>query len=134
MGIRLQRPLLFTPSIIVKGVAAMSNKKHAAGTKAENETPEVALNSARGQKGRHLQEVAPEGGAPASAKAPPEDDFLHRTLPGRQKFAKAFLAGKAPGLQQRYAPDAKVSDVEGWVEDDETVERLVEWREEAPYG
>ena len=101
---------------------------------AETTEPEMPLNTARGQKARNLEEVPPAGNAPARAKTIPNDDYLHRTVPSQQRFAKAFLAGKAPGLQQRYAPDAKVSDVEGWVEDDETVERLVRWREEAPYG
>ena len=34
---------------------------------------------------------------------------------------------------QSYAPGAKASSVEGWVEDDETVNRLVDWRQEATY-
>ncbi|MDD4849793.1 MAG: hypothetical protein PHO10_03735 [Gemmiger sp.] len=97
--------------------------------------PAMPLNTARGQTANELQRVPPSGDAPAGSTPPPVDDgFLCRTVPNRQKAARAFLAGTAPGTQQRYAPDAKVSDVEGWVEDDETVERLVRWREEAPYG
>lgn len=60
--------------------------------------------------------------------------YLHRTVPSRQQSARAFLQGKVPGVQQSYAPNARPSETEGWVEDDETVERLARWREEAPYG
>lgn len=67
-------------------------------------------------------------------RAPREDAFLHRTIPARQRLAKAYLAGRCPGAQQGYAPNAKPSKTEGWVEDDETVERLMRWRKEAPYG
>lgn len=60
--------------------------------------------------------------------------YLHRTVPSRQQSARAFLQGEVPGVQQSYAPNARPSETEGWVEDDETVERLARWREEAPYG
>lgn len=60
--------------------------------------------------------------------------YLHRTVPSRQSAAKAYLKGQVPGVQQSYAPNARPSEQDGWVEDDETVERLARWREEAPYG
>lgn len=60
--------------------------------------------------------------------------YLHRTVPSRQQAARAYLKGEVPGVQQSYAPDARPSKQDGWVEDDETVERLARWREEAPYG
>ncbi len=67
-------------------------------------------------------------------RVPREDGFLRHTLPDRQRLAKAYLKGQCPGVQQSYAPNAKPSKTEGWVEDDETVERLARWRREAPYG
>lgn len=67
-------------------------------------------------------------------RVPREDAFLHHTIPARQRLAKAYLKGQCPGVQQGYAPNAKPSKTEGWVEDDETVERLMRWRKEAPYG
>lgn len=60
--------------------------------------------------------------------------YLRRTVPSHQQSARAFLKGEVPGVQQSYAPNARPSETEGWVEDDETVERLARWREEAPYG
>lgn len=96
--------------------------------------PEMPLGVARAQDAVDLRPVPPEGGTPGPIRPPADDRFLHRTVPSRQRFAQAFLGGQAPGVQQSYAPGAKASDVEGWVEDDETVERLVRWREEAPYG
>ena len=103
-------------------------------TEHEKDAP-LPLNSARGQKGEHLQPVPPDGDAPAGAQMPPQDaEVLHHVLPGRQDFARDFLAGKVPGLQQRLAPDAKASDVEGWVEDDETIDRLARWHRESPDG
>ena len=99
--------------------------------------PDVPLNSARGQTRGPTTPAPPQGAGPApdarQADAP-EQAFLSRTMPCRQKAARAFLNGSAPGVQQRYAPGARASDVEGWVEDDETVERLARWRREAPYG
>lgn len=97
--------------------------------------PEMPLNEARDQKAVHLKPVAPDGDAPPDAQMPPEDEeVLHHVLPSRQRYARAFLAGKTPGLQQRLAPNAAASDVEGWVEDDETVARLAQWHREAPHG
>ena len=34
---------------------------------------------------------------------------------------------------QHYAPDAQPDPAKGWVESDETVQRLARWREEAIY-
>lgn len=93
-----------------------------------------ALNSAINKPEGPLQPVAPAGTAPANARPPADDSYLHRTAPNQQRFAQAFLAGTSPGLMQRYAPDAQVSDTQGWVEDDETVECLRSFREEFPYG
>lgn len=91
------------------------------------------LNTARGEDAADLRQVGPAGGAPGPVHPPEDGEFLHRTAPSRQKQAKAFLDGKSPGIMQAYAPGAKVSDVEGWVEDDETVHRLAHWRAEAIY-
>ena len=52
--------------------------------------------------------------------------------PSRQKSARAFLEGRSPGVMQSYAPGAEAG-ADGWVEDDETVRRLMHWREEAIY-
>ncbi len=82
-----------------------------------------------GQDARPIPPASPAQAAPC-----PDTAWLHRTLPSRQRFARACLAGEAAGAQQRLAPDAQVSPTEGIVEDDETVERLVRWRQEAPYG
>ena len=43
------------------------------------------------------------------------------------------MRGRSPGVMQRYAPDARPDPDEGWVESDDTVERLRQWREEAEY-
>ena len=59
--------------------------------------------------------------------------LLRRTAPGRQKQAEAFLRGQSPGVMQRYAPAAVADPEQGWVEGDETVQRLARWREEAIY-
>lgn len=91
------------------------------------------LNTARGEDAVHLHHVAAAGGSPGPVQPPRDAEFLHRTAPSRQRQAKAFLDGKSPGIMQSYAPGAKVSDVEGWVEDDETVHRLAHWRAEAIY-
>lgn len=95
---------------------------------------EAFLNQARDQHTAPLHPVPPCDDAPGPIRPQQDDRFLQRTLPCRQKFAQAFLDGKAPGIQQRYAPNAQTSTVEGWVEDDETIERLARWRREAPYG
>lgn len=57
-------------------------------------------------------------------------------LPDRQKFARAFLDGQVPAVMDQIAPDALTGPggEKGWQESDETVERLRQWREEAPYG
>ena len=97
--------------------------------------PEVPLNAARGEKGENLNPVGPDGTAAPQAQMPAQDaEVLSHTLPSRQEFARDFLAGKASGLMERLAPDAKTSDVEGWVEDDETVDRLARWHRESPDG
>lgn len=46
-----------------------------------------------------------------------------------QKKAADFLAGNTPGLMASYAPTAKVEGKKGWVETDENVEQLVQWRQ-----
>lgn len=62
-----------------------------------------------------------------------QDDLLSRTVPCRQRQAREYLAGRCPGVMQRYAPDARPDAEEGWVESDDTVHRLAHWREEAIY-
>ena len=62
-----------------------------------------------------------------------KDELLSRTVPSRQKQAKEYLQGRSPGTMQRYAPDAYADRREGWVESEETVRDLVDWREEAIY-
>lgn len=91
------------------------------------------INTARGEDAVNLKRAPVTGGAPGPVAPPKDDEFLHRTAPSRQRQAKAFLDGKSPGIMQSYAPGAKTSDVEGWVEDDETVHRLAHWRSEAIY-
>lgn len=95
---------------------------------------DAPLNSARNLPEGPLEPVPLSGTAPADAKPPEDDAYLHRTAPNQQRFAQAFLAGTTPGLMQRYAPDAHASATQGWVEDDETVECLRSFREEFPYG
>ena len=63
-----------------------------------------------------------------------KETLLRRTAPSRQKQAQEYLQGRSPGTMQRYAPDAHADRREGWVESEETVRDLVDWREEAPYG
>lgn len=64
-------------------------------------------------------------------------------VPCRQKNADCFLDGQTPGVMAHYMPENNRVEGLGSVpprlarptqEDDETVARLVEWREEAPYG
>lgn len=57
-------------------------------------------------------------------------------MPRNQKYAQAFLAGEVPSIMDQIAPDSKTGaqGYEGWQESEETVERLRQWREEAPYG
>ena len=62
-----------------------------------------------------------------------KDELLSRTVPSRQKQAKEYLQGRSPGTMQRYAPDAHADRREGWVESEETVRDLVDWREKAIY-
>ena len=61
------------------------------------------------------------------------ETLLRRTAPSRQKPAQEYLQGRSPGTMQRYAPDAHADRREGWVESEETVRDLVDWREEAIY-
>lgn len=61
----------------------------------------------------------------------PEETLTH-TVPCRQKQAREFLQGRAPGAMQAYAPDAHAGE-DGFVESEETVKRLAKWREEAIY-
>ena len=97
------------------------------------------LNTARGQQGVHLHTVPPAGapepapGAPPAQPPTPDPATLSHAAPSRQRLVKAYLAGEAGAVMQSYAPNAKTSDVEGWVEDDETVHRLAKWRSEATY-
>lgn len=58
--------------------------------------------------------------------------WVKTCLPSRQKNARSFLKGQTPGVMASYAPEMYHTDC--CQEDDETVLRLVEWREEAPYG
>lgn len=60
-------------------------------------------------------------------------EVQRHAAPSRQKQAEEFLKGNSPGVMQRYAPDAVADPEEGWVESDETVQRLARWREEAIY-
>lgn len=62
-----------------------------------------------------------------------KETLLRRTAPSRQKQAQEYLKGRSPGTMQRYAPDAYADRREGWVESEETVRDLVDWREEAIY-
>ena len=62
-----------------------------------------------------------------------KETLLRRTAPSRQKQAQEYLQGRSPGTMQRYAPDAHADKREGWVESEETVRDLVDWREEAIY-
>lgn len=62
-----------------------------------------------------------------------KETLLRRTAPSRQKQAQEYLQGRCPGTMQRYAPDAHADRREGWVESEETVRDLVDWREEAIY-
>ena len=62
-----------------------------------------------------------------------KETLLRRTTPSRQKQAQEYLQGRSPGTMQRYAPDAHADRREGWVESEETVRDLVDWREEAIY-
>ena len=75
--------------------------------------------------------------------------YLHRCVPCRQKNAVNFLAGNTPGVMASYAPEMNSRQAERALqptsptvtpairdlaaESDETVERLVEWREQATY-
>lgn len=77
-----------------------------------------------------LRGAQPDPHVSAPPHTPRYDEYLRRTLPCRQKAAKAFLEGTSPGVMQSYAPDAK-PEKDGWVEDDETVRRLMKWREQA---
>ena len=95
--------------------------------------------------------VRPEKDVPAkagrAAAAPDSASGGCRCVPCRQKNARDYLAGSSPGVMAFYAPehglpraeaalqrDAPTADPaaeDPSAEDDETVERLREWREEA---
>ena len=76
--------------------------------------------------------------------------YAGRCLPSRQKNAASYLAGETPGVMVFYAPESELPAAEQAmqrrartahrrakdtaVQDDETVQRLLEWREQAPYG
>lgn len=92
--------------------------------------PHEPTGCARGQTGVTNGNVPVSGDVPGPVEMH-DDEFLHRTATDRQHRAEAFLQGKLPGLMQRYAPDATVSDTDGWVEGDDTVHRLAHWRDEA---
>lgn len=70
---------------------------------------------------------------PNGKARPQEEAYLHHVVPCRQKQAQEFLAGRSPGVMQRYAPNAHASTEQGWVEDEDTVHRLAHWRQEAIY-
>ena len=53
-------------------------------------------------------------------------------MPCRQKNARSFLRGETPGTQRTALPE--LAQTGSCQQDAETVLRLVEWREEAPYG
>ncbi len=58
--------------------------------------------------------------------------WAKQCIPSRQKNAKSYLKGETPGVMASYAPE--MSHDSSCQEDDETVQRLLEWREQAPYG
>lgn len=60
------------------------------------------------------------------------ESWSHQCFPSRQKNARFFLKGETPGVMADYVPEMCQST--SCQEDDETVLKLVEWREEAPYG
>ncbi len=95
--------------------------------------PQVPPGTARMQRDEQPCPVGVDGAGHGPIR-PAEAELLGHVVPCRQKAVQALLDGKAPGLQQRLAPNARVSDVEGWVEDDETVDRLARWHREAPHG
>lgn len=100
------------------------------------------------------------GSAPAPAPQPPAgpgqtphpgpDSIPRGAVPytdgtpaaSRQKNAASFLAGTTPGVMAAYMPENNRVNAKAAAprrarpaqQDDETVQRLVEWREEAPYG
>ena len=77
-----------------------------------------------------LRPAPPDPLRPAPPHTPRYDES--RTAPSRQKSAKAFLEGRSPAVMQSYAPNAQAGE-DGWVEDDDTIHRLMRWREEAIY-
>lgn len=79
-----------------------------------------------------LRGAQPDPHASAPPHTPRYDEYLRRTVPSRQKAAQAFLDGSSPGVMQSYAPGARPGK-DGWVEDDETVHHLMEWREDSLY-
>lgn len=76
--------------------------------------------------------ISPPDGQLSSEPSVPADTLAH-TVPCRQKQAREFLQGRAPGVMQAYAPNAHADPDNGFVETDDTVHRLAHWREEAIY-
>ena len=66
------------------------------------------------------------------AQPSPADSWQAHCLPGSQKNAAFFLKGQTPGLQRTLTPQD--DNAPPCRQDGETVLKLVEWREEAPYG
>ena len=63
-----------------------------------------------------------------------KDELLSRTgAAAARSKPRNTCQGRSPGTMQRYAPDAHADRREGWVESEETVRDLVDWREEAIY-
>lgn len=63
-----------------------------------------------------------------------KDELLSRTVPSRQKQAvRNTCRAAAPARCSATPPDAHADRREGWVESEETVRDLVDWREEAIY-
>lgn len=66
------------------------------------------------------------------AKPAHSDSWQVHCLPSRQKNAASFLNGETPGLQKTLTPQSALHP--DCQQDSETVLKLLEWREEAPYG
>lgn len=81
---------------------------------------------------RHNMDNLPNethGRADANAN---QNTWASHCIPSRQKNALSYLKGETPGVMASYAPETRDSD--SCQEDSETVLRLLEWREQAPYG
>ena len=66
------------------------------------------------------------------ARAADSPSWAGTCMPCRQKNARCFLQGNTPGTQKTALPELSLTDC--CQQDEETVLRLVEWREQAPYG